>query len=62
MFFGIGKELPSLKIVEESPKLQLRYVAKSFPDLDASTRKHVVDFLTALDDHDDVHRVYAAIK
>ena len=41
---------------------EIRYVAKSFPDLDASTRKHVVDFLTALDDHDDVHRVYAAIK
>jgi YebC/PmpR family DNA-binding regulatory protein len=41
---------------------EIRYVAKSFPDLDDAARKHVVDFLTALDDHDDVHRVYAAMK
>ncbi len=41
---------------------EIRYVAKSFPDLDPAHRKQVVDFLTALDDHDDVHRVYAALK
>ncbi|HET7624334.1 MAG TPA: YebC/PmpR family DNA-binding transcriptional regulator [Verrucomicrobiae bacterium] len=41
---------------------EIRYLAKSFPDLSESARKEVVDFLTALDDHDDVHRVYAAVK
>jgi YebC/PmpR family DNA-binding regulatory protein len=41
---------------------EIRYVAKSFVDLSESARKEVGDFLTALDDHDDVHRVYAAMK
>jgi YebC/PmpR family DNA-binding regulatory protein len=41
---------------------EIRYLAKSFPDLDEAARKEVVDFLNALDDHDDVHRVYAALK
>ena len=41
---------------------EIRYLAKNFPDLDDSARKEVADFLNALDDHDDVHRVYAALK
>src|SRR2546427_76122 len=41
---------------------EIRYLAKSFPELDAAARKEVVDFLNALDDHEDVHRVYAAMK
>jgi len=41
---------------------EMRYLPKSFPDLDASARKDVEAFLNALDDHDDVHRVYAAVK
>jgi YebC/PmpR family DNA-binding regulatory protein len=41
---------------------EIRYVAKSFPDVPESARRDVVDFLNALDDHDDVHRVYAALK
>lgn len=41
---------------------EMRYVAKSFPELSEAARKEVTDFLNALDDHDDVHRVYAAIK
>jgi YebC/PmpR family DNA-binding regulatory protein len=41
---------------------EIRYLAKSFPELSEGARKEVVDFLTALDDHDDVHRVYAAMK
>src|SRR5438445_5524535 len=41
---------------------ELRYLAKSFPQLDEPARKQVADFLTALDDHEDVHRVYAALK
>ena len=41
---------------------EMRYIAKSFPELSDSARKEVTEFLNALDDHDDVHRVYAAIK
>ena len=41
---------------------ELRYVAKNLVDLPDAQRKEVADFLNALDDHDDVHRVYAAVK
>src|SRR5712671_1169246 len=41
---------------------EMRYLAKNFPELSESTRKEVTDFLNALDDHDDVHRVYAALR
>jgi YebC/PmpR family DNA-binding regulatory protein len=41
---------------------EIRYVAKNFTEVSDSARKEVVDFLNALDDHDDVHRVYAALK
>jgi YebC/PmpR family DNA-binding regulatory protein len=41
---------------------EIRYLAKQFPEITDTARKDVVDFLNALDDHDDVHRVYAAIK
>ncbi len=41
---------------------EIRYVAKSFNELSESARKEVADFLNTLDDHDDVHRVYAAMK
>ena len=41
---------------------EMRYLPKNFPDLDASARKQVEEFLNALDDHDDVHRVYAALR
>lgn len=41
---------------------EIRYLAKNFPDLTETARKDVADFLNALDDHDDVHRVYAAMK
>lgn len=41
---------------------EIRYLAKNFPELSDSARKEVTDFLNTLDDHDDVHRVYAAIK
>lgn len=41
---------------------EIRYLAKTFPELDPAARKEVADFLNALDDHDDVHRVYAAMK
>ena len=41
---------------------EIRYIAKSFPGVPDAVRKEVVEFLNALDDHDDVHRVYAALK
>ncbi|HOC54999.1 MAG TPA: YebC/PmpR family DNA-binding transcriptional regulator [Verrucomicrobiota bacterium] len=41
---------------------EIRYLAKTFSDLGEAARKEVADFLNALDDHDDVHRVYAAIR
>lgn len=41
---------------------EIRYLAKNFPELNEAARKEVTEFLNALDDHDDVHRVYAAMK
>src|SRR6266478_3195540 len=41
---------------------EMRYIAKNFPELSPNARKEVTDFLNALDDHDDVHRVYAAMR
>ena len=41
---------------------EIRYLAKSFTELNEAARKEVVAFLNALDDHDDVHRVYAAMR
>jgi YebC/PmpR family DNA-binding regulatory protein len=41
---------------------EIRYVAKNFTEITEAQRKEVTDFLNALDDHDDVHRVYAALK
>jgi YebC/PmpR family DNA-binding regulatory protein len=41
---------------------ELGFLAKSFPELNDEQRAEVGDFLQALDDHDDVHRVWAAVK
>jgi YebC/PmpR family DNA-binding regulatory protein len=41
---------------------EIRYLAKNFPEIGEADRKEVVGFLNALDDHDDVHRVYVAMK
>ena len=41
---------------------ELGYVAKNFPELTGQQRAEVGEFLTALDDNDDVHRVWAALK
>ena len=41
---------------------EIRYLAKNFTELSEAARKEVAEFLNALDDHDDVHRVYAAIR
>jgi transcriptional/translational regulatory protein YebC/TACO1 len=41
---------------------ELGYLAKTFPELDEAARGEVGEFLQALDDHDDVQRVWAAVK
>jgi YebC/PmpR family DNA-binding regulatory protein len=41
---------------------ELGYVPKQFPELTDTQREEVGKFLEALDDHDDVHRVWAAMK
>jgi YebC/PmpR family DNA-binding regulatory protein len=41
---------------------ELGYLAKNFPDLRDEDREQVGEFLQALEDHDDVHRVWAAVR
>jgi YebC/PmpR family DNA-binding regulatory protein len=41
---------------------ELGHMAKSFPELTDEQREHTGEFLQTLEDHDDVHRVWAAIK
>lgn len=41
---------------------EIGYVAKSYPELDDASRAEVGEFLQALEDHDDVQRVWAAFK
>ena len=41
---------------------ELGYIAKSHPELTEEERTHTGEFLQTLEDHDDVHRVWAALK
>lgn len=41
---------------------ELGYVAKTFPELSEADRAEAGEFLQELEDHDDVHRVWAALK
>ncbi len=41
---------------------ELGYVAKMYPTLDDTQRAEVGEFLQGLEDHDDVQRVWAAVK
>ena len=41
---------------------ELGYMPKQFPELTDAQRAEVGEFLQTLDDHDDVHRVWAAVK
>jgi transcriptional/translational regulatory protein YebC/TACO1 len=41
---------------------EIGYTAKQFPVLDDASRAVVGEFLQALEDHDDVQRVWAAVK
>jgi YebC/PmpR family DNA-binding regulatory protein len=41
---------------------ELGYIAKNFAELTDEQRAHTGEFLQTLEDHDDVHRVWAALK
>jgi YebC/PmpR family DNA-binding regulatory protein len=41
---------------------EIGYLAKSFPELDDTSRAEVGEFLQEIEDHDDVQRVWAAVK
>ena len=41
---------------------EMSHVVKTAVDVPAAQRPEVIAFLTALDEHDDVHRVYTAMK
>jgi transcriptional/translational regulatory protein YebC/TACO1 len=41
---------------------EMGYLAKNFPQLSPEQQAEVGEFLQHLDDHDDVHRVWAAVK
>lgn len=41
---------------------EIGYIPKNYPELGDTQRAEVGEFLQALDDHDDVHRVWAALK
>jgi transcriptional/translational regulatory protein YebC/TACO1 len=41
---------------------EIGYRAKSFPELDDTSRAEVGEFLQDIEDHDDVQRVWAAVK
>jgi len=41
---------------------ELSYLAKNLVDLSPEQMKEVGEFLSEIDDHDDVHRIYAALK
>ena len=41
---------------------ELGYIAKNFPELSEEDREQVGEFLQTLEDHDDVHRVWAAFR
>ena len=41
---------------------EIGYVPKQFPELTEAQQNEVGEFLQSLDEHDDVHRVWAAVK
>ena len=41
---------------------ELGYIAKSYPELGEAERQGVGEFLQALEEHEDVHRVWAALR
>ena len=61
----IGMVLDRLKIrhlFDAVVTSEMGYIPKNVPELTPEQRAEVGEFLQHLDDHDDVHRVWAAIK
>ncbi|MBI3543236.1 MAG: YebC/PmpR family DNA-binding transcriptional regulator [Deltaproteobacteria bacterium] len=57
---SVSKFLADAKWVVSTSELS--YIAKNNVELSADQQKEVADFLNDLDDNDDVHRIYTAIK
>ena len=53
---------PEKRAAVDQAIAELGFVPKQCPELDEEQRSEVGAFLQALDDHDDVHRVWAAVK
>ena len=56
---GLGRVIQDLLLWCTS---EFGYLPKNFPELSDEHRQEVGEFLQALEDHDDVHRVWAAVK
>jgi len=41
---------------------EISYIAKNYVSVLSDQTKEVIEFLDALDDHDDVHRVYTSFR
>ncbi len=41
---------------------EMSYIAKNLVDLSEEQKHEVTEFLSAIDEHDDVHRIYTALK
>lgn len=41
---------------------ELSYIAKNAVEISDAEKKQVTEFLNAIDEHDDVHRIYTALK
>ncbi len=57
---AVAKFLTAAKWVVTASEMS--YLAKNYVELSEPQKKEVSEFLNALDEHDDVHRVYAALK
>jgi len=57
---GVAKYLTGAKWTITTSELS--YIAKNPVEVTDEERKQVTDFLNAFDEHDDVHRIYTALK
>jgi YebC/PmpR family DNA-binding regulatory protein len=57
---GVNKKLTEAGWVVS--KSELSYIPKNYVELDGEQRKEVEEFLNKIDENDDVHRIYPALK
>ncbi len=57
---GVAKFLTGAKWTITTSELS--YIAKNPVEITEEERKHVTQFLNEIDEHDDVHRIYTALK